>query len=322
MENSSIPNTSGTPEEIQQLIIKDLNRSSSKGFLYDKQIGISISNNEELGQLGFSDIHLRDTTIEIVRQLLISGAVIVYGGDLRKEGYTELFSDLSRQYRSINEPRKIHFINYFAYPIYCQITQEQESDFNAKRVKPEYVPPPEDLNITSMNYIVPDSSENKYIWSKSLTYMRIRMIEKTNARIIMGGKVNNYLGKLPGVIEEALITIKQQKPLYLIGAMGGATNQVINALKGMPFSFKNDGYHTSNDYIDFKNYYSTKEGEGINLDKEAEFLSNTGVSAIASLNGLTIEENERLFQTPHLSEIIFLIFTGLSRINSNNHLNY
>src|SRR5689334_6625063 len=109
MGNSGIPNTSGSPEEIQQLIIKDLNREPPKGILYDKQIGISISNNEELGQLGFSEIHLRDMTIEIARQLLISGAVIVYGGDLRKEGYTELFSDLSRQYRSINEPRKIHF---------------------------------------------------------------------------------------------------------------------------------------------------------------------------------------------------------------------
>lgn len=314
MENDNKPNVSGTSEEIRQQIIKDIDRVAEKGFLYEKKIGISVSNNEELGRLGYSEIHLRDLTIEIVRQLLISGAIIVYGGDLRKEGYTELFSELSRQYRSKNESRKTHFINYFAFPIYTQITRQHELKFIENRVQIERVAPDDDLKLKSSEYILPNTPENKYIWSKSLTYMRNKMIAATYARIIVGGKTRNYFGKLPGIVEEALIAVQNKKPLYLVGAMGGAAAQVIDALKGRPFTFSNDGYHTSAEYKEFKSFYNSKESDVIDLNSVAGFFADTGVKSISASNGLTVEENERLFRTPHLSEIIYLIFKGLSRI--------
>jgi len=334
------PSTSGVAEEIRQVIIKDMNAAPVKGMLYNRKIGVSVSDNEELGALGYSGVHLRDMTIEIVRQLLISGAVPVYGGDLRKEGYTELFSDLSHQYRSIDEPRKNHFINYFAFPISTRLTEEQELDFQRNRTQIIPVPPPADLNIQSNDYIDPDTIEHKYIWARSLTAMREEMIAGSDARVAIGGKVNNYLGKMPGIIEEALIAVRKKKPLYLVGAMGGGARQVIIALKGSPFDFSGDEYHTGKAYTDFRDFFNAREtggagtgretegagsaraadgagtgGEADSIDfgKIAEVFSGAGVEGLSDINGLSVEENERLFVTPHVSEIIFLIFTGLSR---------
>ena len=145
--------------------------------------------------------------------------------------------------------------------------------------------------------------------------MRNVMISATGARIIVGGKTSNYFGKMPGVVEEALIAVQHKKPLYLVGAMGGATVQVIEALNGKPFSFVNDTYHTSAEYIEFKNYYNGKESEGIDLKAVHGTFAKARVKSLAAMNGLTVEENERLFRTPHLSEIIYLIFKGLSTIS-------
>ena len=39
---------------------------------------------------------------------------------------------------------------------------------------------------------------------------------------------------------------------------------------------------------------------------------------LAKNNGLDINENERLFKTPHTSEIIFLIMKGLMEVVKRN----
>lgn len=42
------------------------------------------------------------------------------------------------------------------------------------------------------------------------------------ARIQLGGKVSGYSGFLPGLFEEALVTLEAQRPLYVLGGFGGA----------------------------------------------------------------------------------------------------
>jgi hypothetical protein len=318
-DSQDIPSTSGVSDEIQKEIIKDINAVSKKGFLYDRKVGISISNNEDLGALGYSDIHLRDLSIEIVRQLLISGAIIVYGGDLRKEGFTEIFSDLALQYRSMDEPRKFNFVNYFAFPIGSRLTKQNRLDFEKNRSTIVTVPPPEELKIIDDVYIIPDTVEKKYIWAKSLTKMRVQMIDESDARIFVGGKVGDYLGIMPGIIEETFLTIKSQKPVYVSGTMGGAALQVIKGLTGKDFDFISDEYHSNKEYKKFTEYYNGREQEKIDYDEVLKYFSRVGLEGISKINGLSTEENERLFFTPHLSEIIFLIFKGLSNISRGHH---
>lgn len=78
MENNSIPvypDISGVPEEIQEKIISDLDNKELEPSALLQKVGISVSENEDLGVLGYSNIHLRDLTIEIVRHLLINDLI-------------------------------------------------------------------------------------------------------------------------------------------------------------------------------------------------------------------------------------------------------
>lgn len=309
------PDISGVPKEIRKNIVADLEEANSSMQPPQAKIGISISENEDLASLGYSNIHLRDLTIEIARHVLINNFVLVYGGDLRREGFTEMFSDLAYQYRSIGSYKGFYFENFFSYPIYCQITRQNELEFKRNRTKVIKVSPPKDLEVSSEQYLLPSTLENKFVWARSLSHMRNQMIAETGARLLIGGKCDNYLGKLPGIIEEAKITISQNKPLYLVGAFGGASKQITDVLKGKTFSFANSSFHQSQEYKSFKDFYNSKmQDEQIEIKSLEQFFKDYSVKNISDRNGLTIDENLRLFDTPHLSEIMSLIFTGLTRI--------
>lgn len=312
------PDISGVPEEIRKNIVKDiLNKPIVNSLLSNKKVGISVSDNEELNELGFSNIHLRDITIEITRQLLINGAVMVYGGDLRNEGFTEIISELAYQYRSKNEGTKNHFINYFSFPIYHNLKKSHRLEFKKNRTEVVTIAPPSELGRVEEKFIQPDTPENNYIWAKSLTHMRHKMISNSDARIFIGGKTNNYLGKMPGIIEEALIAFQLKKPVYLVGGLGGAAKEIINAIQGIQFSFHQTEFHLDNEYKNFKSYYNEHTpNDPIDLAKVENYFQNICLDNLSELNGLSVEENKRLFTTPHIPEIIFYIFKGLKRVNN------
>ena len=52
------------------------------------------------------------------------------------------------------------------------------------------------------------------------------------ARVILGGKVQGYTGFLPGIFEEALVTLESGAPLYLLGGFGGAAEVLCQTLLG------------------------------------------------------------------------------------------
>jgi hypothetical protein len=315
------PDISGVSEEIQNSIKSDLQAAPlNKGYhllLADKRIGISVSDNEELAELGYSTIHLKDLMIEIVRHLLINGGTLVYGGNTNKEGFTYLFSDLSYQYREINEFKKVYFENYFAYPYYCLLTEEDEAHFLKCRMDIIKVPPPTGMTPDENIYLPPNTIEAKIIRARSLSEMRKVMISNTDARILAGGKVSHYSGKMPGIIEEAKITLEQKKPLFLLGALGGAARQVIDAIAGKGFSFTNNAFHQSEEYNTFKNQYNKNEEGLIDIGADASFFKDFGLQGLSELNGLSREENERLFVTSNLPEMLYFIFKGLKQTCSN-----
>ena len=82
--------------------------------LKDKKVAISISDNDDLSSLGIGGEVLKDLTIELTRHILKAGGHLVYGGDLRKDGYTELFKELSNQYgqREKSDPDVVYIDNY------------------------------------------------------------------------------------------------------------------------------------------------------------------------------------------------------------------
>jgi len=60
--------------------------------------------------------------------------------------------------------------------------------------------------------------------------MRENSISSSAARICVGGKLFGYKGKMPGVLEEIVLALNAQMPIFLLGAFGGVVGNVCKLL--------------------------------------------------------------------------------------------
>ena len=295
--------------------IKDVSKEKEINFFTGQNIAISISDSPEIDALGFSFEHQKNLIIEITRALVIHGSTLGYGGDLRDNGYTRLFSELVYQYRPSDEVDKLFFKNFFSFPIYLKLEESDELDFKKNGVETIKVSPPEGLKLDQSKFYPPDTKENLYIWSECLSKMRAEMNDITSARIFTGGSMANFKGKYPGLLEEALVELKNDTPVYFVGIFGGVTQRIIEALNGKkPSELTMDWQFSQNSvYKEFVEHYnSMKNVNKIDYKECVRFLNEYTLEKLSNNNGLSIEENKRLFSSIHTSEIIFLVMKGLT----------
>lgn len=316
-------NLLGISENLADSIAEEQN-ADEKHFenllLHGKKIAISVSESEELEQLGLSEHHVKDISIEIARYLTANGATLLYGGDLRKDGFTELFSEISYQYKEIKD-RKFRFVNYFPFPISRGVDLDAKANFKLKQVEPIIVEIPSKLGEIDREKIYKplENIEDRFIFAECLTDMRIKMAADSNARIILGGRQTNYLGYMPGILEEAFHSLKSGKPTYLLGGFGGAAKSVIETINGnTPEEFTNNFQYKTEFLNDFRNYSQEKSDVSLDYDEIIEFIQQFTVEKISELNGLTIEENEILFESINIHELVLLIIKGLKQKLGNN----
>lgn len=288
--------------------------------LKGKTIGISISESDNLSELGYGIPHLKDAVIEIARYILASGGKLAYGGDMRQGGFTELIFDLLAYYKADKtlQPHE-RFYSYLAYPLSTTLTLEKQAELR-QNVSFKKIAPPADLQIANTNeFLKPDSPENLYVWTRCLTKMREEMEADCNARIFIGGRTKGFKGKCAGILEELLIALENNHPVYLVGAFGGITKDAIETLKGnKPDSFSNEYYFDNDDYKKMFLLFNGKHPSyTIDYTKYLATLQQIGLNRIAEQNGLSVEDNLRLTTTPHISEVVYLILKGLTKRFTN-----
>ena len=261
-----------------------------------------------------------DISVEIARHLLISGVQLVYGGDLRIGGFTKLFSDLSCQYgikEKTNHDIK-YFKNYFAWPIFNKLSKSDISEFKYNRVDVVKTRVPEEVNEEDkLKYVAPNTLENMFLWSRALTIMREEMENDVQARIILGGRDVGFKGRMAGIFEEALFALNQSHPIYLLGGFGGASAQIVKLMKGETsadelFEIAKKDVH----YTNLITYCLENAKVAINYNELKAFEKKD--YQILN-NGLNQEENDILFDSINITEIISLILKGLTNVfNSQN----
>lgn len=293
---------------------------SRKFILKGKTIGISISESDNLSELGYGVSHLKDAIIEIARYILASGGKLAYGGDMRQGGFTELIFDLLAYYKADKTLQPYErFYSYLAYPLSTTLTLEKQAELR-QNVSFKKIAPPVDLQIANTNeFLKPDSPENLYAWTRCLTKMREEMEEACDARIFIGGRTKGFKGKCAGILEELLIALEHKHPVYLVGAFGGIAKDAIEALKGnKPDSFSNEYYFDNDDYKKMFLLFNDKHPSNtIDYPKYLATLQQIGFNKIAELNGLSVGDNLRLTTTPHISEVVYLILKGLTKRFTN-----
>ena len=289
---------------------------SKKIDLNNYKIAISVSESEDLNRLGIGNEALNDLMIELSRHLLIANAKLVYGGDLRKDGFTELFAELSFQYgnREQKDINTIYVENYVSWPISTKINEEDKIHYKHNRVNLIMVAPAHeciDEKINLKTFLKPDTIPNLYLWGKCLTKMRKEMESVVNARILVGGKSWGFKGSMPGLLEEFTISYELKHPIYLVGGFGGVISHLCKVILGeenveilKDLALKTFGYNQ------LLEYYTQKQ-EPINLDFNGISIENLN-------NGLNEDENKRLFVSTNIMEIVSLILKGLQKILHKN----
>lgn len=315
-------NISGISENLAESISEQKaneNLKAEKNILQGKRVAISVSDSEELEHLGLSQQHLKDISIEIARYLMVNGATMLYGGDLRNGGYTKLFAELSYQYKFLSD-RKSRFVNYFPFPNFLKVSLDDRADFVKQQVEAKILDTPKHLGKIDLEkkYNAFSSVEDRHIYSECFSDMRIIMAKESDARILLGGKQKNYLGYIPGIIEEAYQSIRAGKPIYLIGGFGGAANSLTRVMSGeRPEQFTNEFQYDSDFLQEFRKYCEGKSIINIDYDFLFEFFKSYGMEELSKRNGLTVDENKILFISNNIHEIVFLIIKGLKTISSN-----
>lgn len=255
-------------------------------------VAISVSESPDMSAHGLSNGHLQDAMEEIALQLLSSGTSLAYGGDLRRHGFTELLFELLGRYR--DHPRHhgtIVVTNYLAWPVHIRMSPEDLDRFSSghedtarlvflrldgARLERE--------QRVSLPVHRPDDHE----WRKGLTAMRRVVREETQACIVLGGRVDNYKGRMPGIAEEVLLSLEASQPIFLLGGFGGCSRDIAESLGLVePWSGSRTDWRNRSCF----NRYSTSDLH----------------------NGLSDEENATLAHTPHIHQALTLVAQGLKK---------
>ncbi len=266
----------------------------------DRPIWVSISDNPDLKRLGYSSEHVTDTFLEFARYSLAAGANIVYGGDLRRGGFTRQLFELVESYPfTTGERRRPRVRNFLAWPIWEQLDPEEEKRLQAfVRFEKVERPPigfergprtPDDQRV-----------ENTHC----LTAMRERMVEYVKrgggGQIMMGGKTSGFSGLYPGLLEEAALAMRNRIPMFVIGAFGGAAREI-----GRIIFRERKGEAFDRPSVERSQF----EPPRTSVEELIEMLMHGGPEGLN--NGLDEDANRTLLESNDLREVLRLTLQGL-----------
>lgn len=257
-----------------------------EGLLLDGEfISISVSNTNENRP---DEIMLRDMVVEISRYILNAGGKIIYGGSGSRDGYVNLFSQISEKYGKIkieSEGKDLpedeaYIYNYYAWP-YMNVLSDDDMAYLkhchlcAQQIYPDGISEEQKRLIPSTQ-----EEEGKMQIISSLSHMRDVRCREARAFIIVGGKTKGSLTPIPGILEEYIKARATKKPIYLLGGFGGEAALISKSVisrETIIKSIRDDTYESLN-------------------------------------NGLNKEENMRLLLSTNVFEIIRLIISGMKKV--------
>jgi hypothetical protein len=305
-------------------------------------VAVGISGSDDVGAFGKTSKQLDWAADCVHLYLLMAGVRISYGGklDLEQEAETnftlKLF-EMADAYRDLLKAQGVDdgahkpVINHVSWPLHVLYGVEEASRIapHADVVKGNV---PAGIDAATLFPDIPSlfrrTAEARYAWQRGLTAMREQQTAETAARVIIGGKLEGFLGLVPGVVEEAWASVHAKRPLFLVGGFGGAARAVIDVLRGrdtrgarkLSEAFAKGELEAPKARQPVPDYEAAKalfagSGEAFrSLDDMAADFRAAAASGIdvALGNGLTVAENEVLFEATDPRVVAELILKGLA----------
>jgi hypothetical protein len=310
-----------------------LQRVAADRSLAGKKIALSISESDQPERLGLLPDHLDAALLDISRYLLVKGASLAYGGHLGNEGYTIALFDLVRAHKDMSRlPPMERIVNYVGWPL--PLTIEQRAKFKEQATfkrteRPAGIDTLEPETFVSEPAFFPASTPaRRYAWARGMSLMREQQTANIDARIVLGGKVGPtvtatpdcgkilswYSGRIPGVVEEALLTLQAGRPTYLCGAFGGAAALVIELLQGrVPQEFTWEYQRQAPHAEAMLQLYKDQGIPWQSYEDLALICKGIGVAGLSRGNHLNEDENRELFRTRDIPRLVELLLLGLTR---------
>lgn len=294
-------------------------------------VALSASPGGDIARFGLRPIHLETALLEVSRYLLISGIRLAYGGHLGSDGYTVRLADLLRDpvvehLRGSPVDAKAavvpQLVNYLPWPAFATVHAQARLGPLVEVIlcqRPGGVDERLDDLLTDpvVSEVPVDTAVRRFAWARGLTEMRTRQVNEVNARIVVGGRVGSetdgYRGRIPGVLEEVLLSIDAKQPVYLVGAYGGCARLVSEALEGRRHSPLTWDHHRAVPFVEeLRDFYSKKAVPWEDYDSIYERLRSGGFDILS--NGLSAAENQELSVTRSTERMIELILSGLQKV--------
>ena len=216
--------------------------------LTGKTLGISMALADNLASIGLSPTHLESAVAEVSQMMLIGGGSLLYAGapgthvpDLT----TAIMDTVSSYTASVKaythlsgdpEQHDIHPGDMFSLAVPYVVLNTSESIKRLDEAANHFsgyasilVLDENGRKIEDFDDLQPwqgDSNET----ARALHHIRQALPQYCDARLLIGGKTrrqstdipNGYIGDFPGIVEEALYTLRKGQPLFIAGGFGGA----------------------------------------------------------------------------------------------------
>jgi hypothetical protein len=294
--------------------------------LTGRVINLSVSESNDSASRGYPSWQVNRVTLQLVSALFGQGASLVFGHDWREDGVMEAVYGFARQ---VQPPIPLSAADATAegQPLLWNLLPWPDSPYLSERdrerlsstLRVESAGLPVELQVSAEDALRAERKDElyQYIRARGLTFMRHRLTDVCDVRLCLGGRRDGFAGRYPGVVEEALLAVRGNKPLYLAGFLGGAAEQVIRAIEGerMPDDFCPTSPEELYQRFSGSAFDDAPRSDLI-IDRTAiwnEFVE-AGVARLAEVNGLTVEENQALLHTPVIDQVVELVLIGLSRL--------
>jgi len=270
--------------------------------LRDLRVGLSVSDSDDLSRLGLSSAHAEQAVGELARAVLVAGGNLVYGGRIKPSGFTQYLMHEVRRYGGDNGSALTLCL---ASPEHLKLSYSELDEINRSLGTKGRV-----VCLDRDGTEIPDILRSKSRDPEPLSLtdaphayssMRRYLAAITDAQVLIGGKLSDFAGTMPGVVEEAIATLEAQNPLYVSAGFGGAAALVARQLHLDDLSWAPDDFPARSD--------DERIEQGLQLLEEAAAASGWN----ATLCGLDEQAVQQLAATHRASDVASLVVRGLTR---------
>jgi hypothetical protein len=135
----------------------------------------------------------------------------------------------------------------------------------------------------------------------------------SHSRICAGGRTEGSSGRYLGIVEEAWLALKSEKPLFLLGVLGGASQHLVNAILNLDFDET-----VLRPLPGMVELYEQCRPFVPDADQDSQLASDTlfndfstcTAEVFAQRCGLTVDDLQRLAQSWDITEALELVLKG------------